>query len=346
MKVDKKNIFITGATGFVGAWLVRYFAQLGWSVTASGRGAAPAPLLACAQYIQADLRQSFPLVETDVVVHAAALASDSASMADLYAANVEGTRHVFEATRHCRMFIYISSASVYDYQNTIHTEDEPVDYQQLSLYGRSKRQAEEWLLQQDWRERTLVILRPRAVYGPGDRVLLPRLLRLVKGNRIVSPGDMRIQSSLTHVENLCMAVMNSIIYFEKQPGGVHIFNVADKVPYDMRKVVVQLLPAVCGRTLTFRELPLRPLYALAEIGERLRIPTSFTRFGLAAVSKPCVLYLKKITETIDFQPKRNFWEALPEISDWTKQIGLADLQTANPDLPWRIDGTILPSPSK
>lgn len=346
MKVDKKTIFITGATGFVGARLVRYFAERGCSVTASGRGEAPAPLLACARYIRADLRRPFPLIQTDVVVHAAALASDSASLADLQAANVDGTRHVFEATRHCKIFIYISSASVYDYQNTIHTEKEPVDYQQLSRYGRSKREAEEWFLQQDWGERTLIILRPRAIYGPGDRVLLPRLLRLVKGNQIISPGNMGIQSSLTHVENLCAAVAGSISYFENKSGGVCCFNVADKEPYDMRKVVGQLLSTVCGRALTFREMPLRPLYALAELTERLRIPTSFTRFGLAAVSKPCVLDLKKITEVIDYQPETNFWEALPEIQMWANQVGVEALRAAKPDLPWRIDGTTLPSPSK
>ncbi|MCY7330340.1 MAG: NAD(P)-dependent oxidoreductase, partial [Saprospiraceae bacterium] len=200
MEVDKKAIFITGATGFVGAWLVRYFAERGWSVTASGRGAAPAPLLERAAYLRADLSRPLPILQTDVVVHAAALASDSALMADLQAANVDGTRHVFEATRHCKIFIYISSASVYDYQKTTHTENEPVDYQQLSSYGRSKRQAEDWLKQQDWHDRTLVILRPRALYGPGDRVLLPRLLRLVRSHRMMIPGTLRVQSSLTHVE--------------------------------------------------------------------------------------------------------------------------------------------------
>ena len=336
------SIFITGATGFVGAWLVRYFAKRDWVVTASGRGEAPAPLLEYAEYLRADLRNSLPLVQTDVVVHAAALASDSASMADLQAANVEGTHHVFEATQHCRIFIYISSASVYDYQNTIHVEDEPVDYQHLSLYGYFKRQAEEWLLQQDWRERTLIILRPRAVYGVGDRVLLPRLLRLVKGNRIIAPGTMRVQSSLTHVENLCAAVASSIKHFDQHVGGIHQFNVADAEPYEMREIVGQLLSAVCGRALTFQEIPLKPLYMLVEITERLRIPTSFTRFGLAAVSKPCVLDLKKITEMIDFQPQRNFWETLPEIADWTKQIGLADLRAAKPDLPWRVFRSPLP----
>lgn len=340
--MPSRSIFITGATGFVGAWLVRHFAERGWSVTASGRGEAPVPLLTYARYLRADLRQSLPSVSADVIVHAAALASDSASAVALQIANVEGTRHVFEATRHCRHFVYISSASVYDYRNAIHTESEPVDYQQLSPYGRSKRQAEEWLVQQDWNTRTLIILRPRAVYGPGDRVLLPRLLRLVRGDRMVIPGTMRVQSSLTHVENLCAAVADSLAHFEKQPGGIHRFNVADSEPYIMREVVGQLLPAVCGRALDFRTLPIAPLYALAGAVEWLRVPTSFTRFGLAAISQDCVLDLKRTTETIGFQPKRNFWEALPDLRAWAGKVGLADLRAAAVDLPWRVPESLIP----
>lgn len=333
--MPRPTIFITGATGFVGSWLLRHFAALGWPVQATGRGVAPTSLLACARYLRADLRQPLPGVPAEVVIHAAALASDSASAADLRVANLAGTRHVFEATRQSRIFVYISSASVYDYRPGAHTEGEPVDDQQLSPYGRSKRQAENWLLQQDWRGRTLIILRPRAVYGPGDRLLLSRLLRLVRGDRMIIPGTMRVRCSLTHVENLCAAVAHSLQYFEKQPGGVHSFNVADSVPYDLREVVGQLLPTVCGRTLTFQELPLALLQALAGLLERLRVPTSFTRFGLAAVTQPCVLELEKIKKTLDFQPTRYLEEALPELGAWVGRVGLAALKAGDADLPWR-----------
>ena len=276
------------------------------------------------------------------MVHAAALASDSASARDLKAANVDGTRHVFEATQHCRVFVYISSASVYDHWQSLHREEEPVDYQLLSAYGQSKRQAEDWLMQQDWSGRTLVILRPRAVYGPGDRVLLPRLLRLVRGNRMVIPGTMRVQSSLTHVENLCAAVAGSLDFVAEQPGGIHRFNVADAAAYDLREVVGCLLPAVYGRALTFRTLPIAPLYALSTLAENLRVPTSFTRFGLAALTQSCLLDVKKITDTLDFQASRNFWESLPEITAWANRVGVKALRAAETDLPWRIHGSLLP----
>ena len=87
--------------------------------------------------------------------------------------------------------------------------------------------------------------------------------------------------------------------------------------------------------MTFRELPLAPLQALAGLLERLRIPASFTRFGLAAVTQGCVLDLKKTTKTLDFQPQRDFWEALPELCAWVGRVGRTAVRGGEADLPWR-----------
>jgi len=328
------NLFITGATGFVGANLVRYFARKTGAITASGQSDKPVSLPASIRYLRADIRRPLLPIQADIVVHAAALASDTATAARLQAANVDGARHVFEATQDCPVFIYISSSSVYSYRAEMHEENELVDYQALSPYGRSKRLAEDWLLQQDWSRRTLVILRPRVIYGVGDRQLLPRMMRLVHGSRICIPGSMRIQSSLTHVDNLCAAVEGCLQHFEACPGGAHIFNVADAEPYEMREAVGRLLSAVYGLDLPFLEMPPAPLHVVARLLERLRIPTSFTPFGLQSVSQGSALNLNKITETIGFRPALNLWEALPDLSAWANRVGLAVVRSGAPQLPW------------
>ncbi|MCC6281316.1 MAG: NAD(P)-dependent oxidoreductase [Saprospiraceae bacterium] len=329
------ELHITGTTGFVGAALLRHFAAAGYRVSGSGRSAAPKALLDIAAYHQADISRPIAPMEADVVVHAAALASDSASAAALLLANVTGVRHVFEATQSCPLFIYISSSSVYDNHQSEHREEEPVDVQLLSAYGRSKRMAEDWLIAQDWSRRTLVVLRPRAVYGKGDRQLLPRLMRLVRGGRIFIPGDMRVQSSLTHIGNLCAAAEVCLQHFTQHPGGIHLFNVADAAPYDMREAVDALLSGVYGRKLAFVELPLAPLRAFAGIMEQWRIPTSFTPLSLASVSQHNILYLDKITQTIGFQSHLNLWNDVGNISTWAKQVGIKALRSADPLLPWR-----------
>lgn len=329
------GLLITGTTGFVGAALLRHFAAAGYRVSGSGRSAAPKALLDIADYQQADIRRPMAPIKADIVIHAAGLASDAAADAALQLANVTGVRHVFEATQTCSLFIYISSSSVYDNLHSEHREEEPVDLQLLSAYGRSKRMAEDWLIAQDWSRRTLVILRPRAIYGKGDRQLLPRLMRLVRGGRVFIPGDMRVQSSLTHIGNLCAAAEHAMQHFIHHPGGVHVFNIADAAPYGMREAVEALLSGVYGRKLNFVEMPLAPLRAFAGFMEHMQIPASFTPLALDSVSRNNILHLEKITQTIGFQPYQNLWDDVENISTWAKQVGLKALRSADPLLPWR-----------
>lgn len=329
------TLFITGSTGFVGAALARHFTAAGYEVTGSGRVKAPSVLLDMMSYIQADICHPMQPVQADAVIHAAALASDTASEADLLQANISGLQHVFEATRSCPVFVYISSSSVYDSRQRIHREDEPIDLSLLSAYGRSKRLAEEWLLQQDWRNRTLIILRPRAIYGRGDRVLLPRLLRLVRGGRIFIPGDMRIQSSLTHIGNLCAATEHSIRHFSANPGGAHVFNICDKAPYEMRAAVSGLLSAVYNRELRFVEMPLAPLQLFATVMEKSGVATSFTPLSLASVTRDNLLSAEQITEMTGFEPLTNLWDEMGCIGKWAQQVGLEALRKADPLLPWK-----------
>jgi len=334
---QKQRMFITGATGFVGANLVRHFASGGWEIRANGRGIAPPPLIDLVQYLKADIQQPLPQQTAEVVIHAAALASDTASTKALYQANVMGTRHVFEASRNCACFIYISSSSVYENADHVHVETEHVDYQNLSPYGLSKRNAEDWLLEQDWSTRSLYILRPRAVYGPGDRVLLPRLLRLVRAGRIFAPGEMRVSSSLTHVDNLCRAVETCVTHWQSGSAGqAQTFNVADTAPYEMRNVVQQLLSNIQGKELQFKALPLRPMETLANVLEKLKLARQFSPYALAAVSKNATLDLQKITQTLGYDPQRNLRESLPELAAWVRQVGIHRVKQADPGLPWDI----------
>lgn len=325
------KVFITGTTGFVGANLVRHFAGEGWEVVANGRSPAPARLLSYAKYVQADIEGPIPFQRAGVAIHAAALASDSAGLSALKKANLDGTRHVFEATRDCPCFVYISSSSVYDSRKALHRENETVERQKLSPYGLSKRMAEDWLLEQDWSGRALYILRPRAVYGPGDRILLPRLAGLVKSGQIIAPGSMAVQSSLTHIDNLCAAVA---LCAARKDKSVQVFNIADLPSYEMRSVVQDLMSAIHGKTIPFRALPLLPLKWLADISFSLGLASQLTPYALATVSKDCVLDIQCAREALGYQPQRDFWTSLTEIAQWANHSGLERIKRASADLPW------------
>jgi nucleoside-diphosphate-sugar epimerase len=103
-----------------------------------------------------------------------------------------------------------------------------------------------------------VILRPHAVYGPGDTTLLPRILAGVRRGRLALPNGGRVLHSLTHIDNLVAAV--SLALDPRVPAGA--YNVADEAPVLLSDVLVEFLERrhVVARVVA---LPYRAAYTLA-----------------------------------------------------------------------------------
>ncbi|MFF2039617.1 NAD-dependent epimerase/dehydratase family protein [Kitasatospora sp. NPDC058170] len=199
------RIAVTGAGGFCGSHVARAAAALGLDVDCHGR--TPGPV---GRHVHWDATTGDPdLGAADVVVHCAAAVADlppgSPGEARQYAVNVTGTERLMRAALG-RPVVWVSSASVYDPRTTrvSVTEDHPTRGGHLNAYGRTKAAGERIAL-----EAGAVVLRPRAVYGPGDPHLVPQLLSRVRRGLLVLPGgDVRI--SLTAVQNLADACLTAL----------------------------------------------------------------------------------------------------------------------------------------
>jgi nucleoside-diphosphate-sugar epimerase len=121
-----------------------------------------------------------------------------------------------------RRFVHVSTASVYDASQPKRLVDEQAPYatRYLNAYSQTKMQAERVVRGSG---RTSIVLRPHAVYGPGDPTLLPRLLAARRLGWLPAVGDGRNQVSVTHIDNLVHAIVRSV------EGDVDdgIFNIAD-----------------------------------------------------------------------------------------------------------------------
>jgi len=178
------NCFVTGASGFVGANLVHELAARGHRVKALIRPGADVRGLAGADYetVAGDLARRDLLEKEmrgcDWCFHAAASyhlwLRDYAPM---YAANVEGTRHVIEAATgaDCRRIVYTSTVGCIGLPResggkwTPTDEATPVSGAQMSNhYKRSKWQAEEVARELAARGAPVVIVNPSAPIGPRD----------------------------------------------------------------------------------------------------------------------------------------------------------------------------------
>jgi 2-alkyl-3-oxoalkanoate reductase len=157
----------------------------------------------------------------DAVVHCAALVRDGPMEPADVAVNVEGTRNVLNSFPRAHI-IHISSASVYNpwVPQDLVREDAPPPGRWLNGYGETKRAAEEavFRLRPD-----AVVLRPHAVYGPGDTTLLPRILRARVAGHQLAVGDGRNRVTLTAIANLVDAVAAAL----RRPQASGPFNIGD-----------------------------------------------------------------------------------------------------------------------
>jgi nucleoside-diphosphate-sugar epimerase len=322
------KIIVTGSTGSLGAYLVRSFSTKGHEVIASGRtGKPPANLLKYASYIQADITDPFSLPSADVCIHTAAIADDKAGKKILHDTNVNGTRNVIQAASSCAIFIHISSSSVYEHSNELRTESMAAQSRlsKLSLYGASKLLAEKVVAQNQ--NDCRYILRPRSIYGPGDKVLLPRLLKLVRNHRLIKPGNMQVHLSMTHFENLTLAIEKCMLH---QKPGMHIYNVADDVNYILYNVIKKLTNIIYETDLPEKTVPLWifKLMSLLHIGDA-------TPLFINTVSKSLSMDISKIRNDLGYSPILNLDNSISGIHNWIKSIGgIAVLKDGAKDLAW------------
>ena len=108
-----------------------------------------------------------------------------------YDVNVSGTRQVLAAMeeKNINKIIFTSSVAVYGLNKENPSEDHPTD--PFNHYGKSKWEAEEVLrewYQKDPQNRTLVIIRPTVVFGPGNRGNVYNLLKQIASGKFLMIG--------------------------------------------------------------------------------------------------------------------------------------------------------------
>ncbi|TIW38369.1 MAG: NAD-dependent epimerase/dehydratase family protein, partial [Mesorhizobium sp.] len=127
---------------------------------------------------------------------------------DFEAANVAAMRNILDfATRQgISRFVHISSPSVcFAFRDQLDLAEDAALPDPVNHYARTKREAERLVLAAPAIHP--VVLRPRGIYGAGDRALLPRLIKAAKNRPLPIFRDGRARIDLTHVDDVVDAVM-------------------------------------------------------------------------------------------------------------------------------------------
>nr|WP_205861424.1 NAD-dependent epimerase/dehydratase family protein [Planosporangium flavigriseum] len=292
---DGVRLAVTGASGFCGAAVARAAAAAGFEVVCLGR--RPGPV---GRHVPWDAARDAPdLTGVDAVVHLAAAVGDpppgAATEATFRRVNVDGTARLMAAAAG-RPVVYVSSASVYapGRHSKPLTEEHPVGGQRTA-YGRTKAEGEARALAAG-----AVSLRPRAVYGPGDPHLLPRLRRAVRAGVALLPGP-DTTLSLTAVANLADACLAALDW---PPGA---YNIADATAYRRDDAVGRVLDAL-GTPARLVHVPAGLAYAAASAarlaGRVRRTPPALTRYAVDQLAHGMVLDTGRAT-ALGWRPRHD-----------------------------------------
>ena len=217
----KEKILITGANGFIGKFLVRDALEKGLEVYTTVRKNSDVSSLKelGAQIIITDYNHTENLVDLfrnggfQYIVHNAGLTKSPSQdefmrvnkglLVNLInAINISGVR--------IKKFIFVSSVAAYgpaDFQSD-HIVSDSSKPHPVTNYGRSKLAAEEFLRAQS--HIPYIIIRPTAVYGPGERDLF-NVFQMINKHVDLQPALLGQKLTFIHVKDLANLVLTATL---------------------------------------------------------------------------------------------------------------------------------------
>jgi nucleoside-diphosphate-sugar epimerase len=169
-----------------------------------------------------------------------------------------------------------------------------------------------------------VIIRPSGVWGAGDTVILPRIVKVAKKGMLLSVGSGDGLVSPCHVENLIQGIILAG-ESENAAGNIYFINDGKKVKH---LEFLSLLLRATGIDWSPKiSVPYKIAYGLASVFELIaRVtksekPPILTRFAIAAIAGSRTYSIEKAKGELGYQPVMGLEEGLGQLEDWVKSVG-------------------------
>jgi hypothetical protein len=306
------NIFITGASGFVGGAFAKE-AEGRHTFTAMSRSeksdvkivAAGATPVRCTL----DNVTAAHLKGADAIVHCAAYVEEWGPWSDYWRINVDGTKRMLAAAKEAgvRRFVHIGTEAALFYGQDMRNVDEtyPLALNSPFPYSRTKAHAEKAVREANDAAKGFetIVVRPRFVWGPDDETILPAVKSMAEQGRFAWIGGGRNKTSTTYIGNLSYAI--DLALTKGQSGEAYF--VLDGPPVVFRDLLTRMA-AAAGFTLPDRNVPAWLIRAIAYVSEKAWriLPLSgrppLTRFTAGIMSCDCILVDAKARRDMGYQP--------------------------------------------
>ncbi|MER3403836.1 MAG: hypothetical protein C4289_00545 [Chloroflexota bacterium] len=324
------RVLVTGATGFLGRYLVAALQERGYRVHALVLPSEdPAWLSKRGVTIyQGDSRYLETLAGTmqgiDGIFHLAALTRFWRPLREYYAVNVTGTANICQAALAARVrrFIHVSSAVVYGFGIGQPAREEFPLQPLAEPYSVSKAEGERIVQHMIARERLpAVIIRPGTVFGPGDSLNFGRIAHQLLSKRGIIIGSGRNALSLVYVTDV---IQGLIFAFESDQAVGNIYNIGNDRPVTQEEALYTIADAVGARRPEIH-VPLRLLYVLAKVSECASTLAGYmlqplvTRQGVLLYGTDNRLCIEKARRELGYVPQVSVQEGLQRTGRWFRE---------------------------
>ncbi|MAU12324.1 MAG: oxidoreductase [Anaerolineaceae bacterium] len=329
--MESKTILVTGGTGFTGSHLVRRLIKDGHTVRVvdNQKGyfydeiAALGADITIGSVTDKDLM--FKLVEgVDIVQHmAAAFRRVDLPKSVYWDVNVNGTKYLLEAAEQfgVERFVYTSTCGVHgDVENPPAAETAPIapaDYYQYTKWEGEK-------VAHEFMERgklDIAILRPAAIYGPGDPERWVMLFKRVAPGRFFMLGSGNVTYHPLYIANL----VDALVLAQEKPEAVgQTYLIADEKYYKLNDLVKEVA-RVLNVDVKVTHIPFWPVWAVAglvELGSKIiNISPPIFRRRVDWFRQNRAFDISKAKRELGYEAKVDLYTGLSETAVWYRENG-------------------------
>jgi 2-alkyl-3-oxoalkanoate reductase len=325
------KILVTGGTGFTGKALVRRLIDMGHQVVALDykEGLKTREIREWGAEVILGSVTDMDVVRRAVqgveVVHHVAAAFREMDVPETYYydVNVNGTRNVFQAALDAGVRKVVSCSTCGVHGNVDHPpagEDAPI--QPADYYQRTKWEAEPVALEFFKRGVNTTILRPAAIYGPGDPERFFLIFKRVAKGTFPMFGNGKTLYHPLYIDNLVDAF---VLAMEDGKGDGEAYLIADEQYLEIEDLVRRVGRSL-GIDVKIPHYPVWPVVAVGHVAETVCKP-----FGIVPPIFPRrvdwyrqnrAFRIDKARRDLGYQPRVGIDEGLRRTADWYRQEGL------------------------